>query len=147
MIYNNKRTGTFAEFTIDGLFDFESLENDEIIDKFLNEIIKKLDDTRGVFLPKSMMKLLSDADLDIFLFSTFDDRISKEIRESLFVVQENKSVVNEYGVEYRVEYVGINKTIVSYDKEPGRLSVFNIPTKSFSGDSVVSTVDFMEEIF
>ena len=109
-IYENETTGTFIEFSVDDID--ESLPEDAIIDKFM-ERIKLFDDRKGIQLPKPLLALLSDDEMDLFLLAAYNDSYAKAIENMLYVAPKDSFVVDKNGIEYRVEFVEKRKTLIS----------------------------------
>ena len=141
-IYNNKKTGTFAEFSV------ESISNDltvpDAIDAFM-KIVKSFDDKEGVFLPPVLLKLLSDNEINFFMLAAYNEQICKDIEQMLYVVQDDMIVTDEFKTQYRVEYTGKEKSVISFDSL-NNLEIFNVPNSTIK-DGVISLKNCKEEIF
>jgi len=125
LIYNNKKTGTFAEFTVEGID--ENLSESEIIDAFM-ERIKTFDDTKGIYLPKALLSLLEDREFDFFLLAAHSEEYCNALEQMLFVVKYNEYIIDQHNTKYNVEYVGKYKTVISFEAVDN-LAIFNIPTE------------------
>jgi peptide subunit release factor 1 (eRF1) len=141
-IYNNKETGTFAEFSVEELGD--GISANEAIDAFM-KIVKSFDDTKNVYLPESLLKLLEDEEIDLFMIAAYDKSTYKKIEQMLYVVQNDLIVVDEYKTKYRVEYIGKTKSIISIDMLDN-LEIFNVPSAAIK-KGTISIKDCKEELF
>lgn len=142
LIYNNKKTGTFIEFTVEDID--ENLSDSDIIDAFM-EKVKTFDDTEGILLPETLLALLEDKELDLFLLAAYNEQYCNEIEQMLFVVKYDEHIKDQHGVEYRVEYAGKYKTVLSFETIRD-LAVFNIPTKGII-EGAFDSVECNKELF
>jgi hypothetical protein len=142
LIYNNKETKNFIEFTVDGID--ENIPEEKIIDLFMHRI-KTFDDNKGIKLPPVLLSLLSDEELDLFLLAAYNKDIYKRIEKMLYVVKYNNTIVDQHGTKYNVDYVGKFKTVISFEMADG-LAVFNIPTSELR-KSVFSLNTCSQEVF
>ena len=126
-IYNNKKTGTFAEFTVDEID--ENISEDEAISIFM-KIIKTFDDNKNIKLPIALLTLLEDEELDLFLLAAYSEEYCNTIEKMLFVVKYDDFITDQHSTKYKVDYVGKYKTVISFEMVNG-LAIFNIPTEEF----------------
>ncbi|WP_457750316.1 hypothetical protein [Sulfurimonas sp.] len=141
-IYNNKKTGTFAEFSVENIKS--DLSVPDAIDALM-EIIKNFNDKDGIFLPSALLKLLSDGEIDFFMLAAYNERICEDIEQMLYVVQDNVVVTDEFKTQYRVEYIGKKKSVISFDSLDN-LEIFNIPNSTIK-DGIISLKECKEEVF
>ena len=132
LIYDNPKTETFAEFTfVDGN---ASMSESEIIDAFMKKV-KTFDDTQGITLPQDLLIMLSDEELDLFLLSAYNKEYFQAIEEMIYVVKEDTTVVDKYGMQYSVDYVGKSKSVLTYETITG-LSMLRVANDLIEGGVV-----------
>ena len=120
-VYDNKKTGTFAEFDMNvdpNLSDVEKIN-------YVIDVISKFDDSLGITLPKELLVLLTDEELDFFLLVAYNEQYKNTIEQMIYLLKYDSSVVDNNGVEYKVEYVGKYKTVLSLESLT-TLSLFNV---------------------
>ena len=141
-IYNNKETGTFAEFSVDSIGD--ELSPSDAIDSLM-QIIKSFDDTKGIYLPSALLKLLTEEELDIFMTAAYSKELCKQLEQMFYAVQYDLVVVDEFKTKYRVEYIGKSKSVISLDTLDN-LEIFNIPS-SMIKNGTIDIRECKEEVF
>ena len=134
-IYNNKETGSFAEFTIKEVD--ENLSDEKAIDALIG-IIKTFDDKKGIFLPQELLLLIEDEDFDLFLLAAYSKEICNRLEDMFFVVKYNQTIIDQHGMKYNVDYIGKKKAVISFETIEG-LAVFNIPAQDLYQGTFDST--------
>ncbi len=138
LIYDNPKTETFAEFTF--IEDNALMSESEIIDAFMQKV-KTFDDTQGITLPPDLLIMLSDEELDLFLLSAYNEEYFQRIEEMIYVVKEDTTVVDKYGMQYSVDYVGKNRSVLTYETISG-LSALRVANDLIEG----GVVDFRDVV-
>ncbi len=132
LIYDNPKTETFAEFTF--MNGDAGMSESEIIDAFM-QTVKTFDNAQGITLPPDLLVMLSDEELDLFLLSAYNEEYFQAIEEMIYVVKEDTTVVDKYGMQYSVDYVGKSRSVLTYENMSG-FSVFRITNDLIEGGVV-----------
>ncbi len=142
-LYYNSKTGTFAEFSIKGID--KKTEPSRAIELFLSSVAS---DEIELRLPDSLLKLLTDKEIDLFMLSPYEKRFLQALEDMVFVA--NESVLYDaHSNPYHLEYIGKNSSIVSIDTLDS-VEVFSVPSNAIKGNMIdlseVSHMDFGSDI-
>jgi len=138
LIYDNPKTETFAEFTL--MNGDAGMSESEIIDAFM-QTVETFDDRQGITLPADILIMLSDEELDLFLLCAYNEEYFQAIEEMIYVVKEDTTVVDKYGLRYSVDYVGKSKSVLTYETISG-LSMLHVANDLIEG----GVVDFRDVV-
>ena len=138
LIYDNPKTETFAEFTL--MNGDAGMSESEIIDAFM-QTVETFDDRQGITLPADLLIMLSDEELDLFLLCAYNEEYFQAIEEMIYVVKEDTTVVDKYGMQYSVDYVGKSRSVLTYESITG-LSMLRVANDLIE-DGVV---DFRDDL-
>ncbi len=118
-IYKNVTTGTFAEFELADVPPESSVE--EAIELFMQRV-----KSEGVkALPKELLALLTDAELELFALASFNEECYTKIEESLYIQKRDSYYYDKYGFRYIVAGVGIKDAVLCYEQQDGRLLILH----------------------
>ncbi len=118
-IYKNVTTGTFAEFELADVPPESSAE--EAIELFMQRV-----KSEGVkALPKELLALLTDAELELFTLASFNEECYTKIEESLYIQTRDSYYYDKYGFRYIVAGVGIKDAVLCYEQQDGRLLILH----------------------
>ncbi len=127
-IYHNRKTGTFAEFSMD--IDMQDSNPKSAIDTLLSIIMED----KELILPDSLMKLLTQDEITLFLMLPYSAEYKAAVEDMLFL-SSNEIVYDEHHTPYNVEYIGKTRTIISYETLSD-LKVFNISSSAIVDNQI-----------
>lgn len=112
-IYYNTTTGTYVEFELDGVDDSFSVE--EAIEAF-KKVVVNLGLPEATPLPKIVLVLLEDEELDLFLLAHANEHYLKKIEDMISIKKANDYYTDKYGFVYTIEGVNKNDALLSYSE-------------------------------
>ncbi len=125
LLYHNEETENFIEFEVEGIDD--SFTEREIIDAFM-EIVKSFDDSSNISLPKELLMMLQDKELDLFLYAAYAPKLLESLSNMIYVVKHDKFIPDQYGTLFKVDYIGKTTSVLSYEQIDS-LNMFSVPTQ------------------
>ena len=122
-IFFNEKTGTFIEFTMTNIAN--NTEPLKAIELFLSSIVS---DT-NLILPNSLLKLLPDRELDLFLLAPLDSKFLKALERMIFV-SVDKTIHDIHEIAFNLDFIGKYDSFIS--TKGLQFATFTIPTNTIN---------------
>ena len=121
--YINEITGTFVEFEVDDVPPQSSYL--EAIQIFMQRV-RNLGNIDAKPLPKELLHLLPNEEIDLFFIAGLNDSAYREIQSRLFVQKRDEYYYDKYGFRYIVAAVGITDATLWYEQQDATLLKLHI---------------------
>ena len=127
-IYHNRKTGTFAEFSME--IGEENSHPVNAIDSLLNIFLENTE----LVLPNALLKLLTEDEINLFLMLPYSEEYKAAVEDMLYVSSDG-IVYDEHQTPYHIEYIGKNRTIISYETLDN-MKVFNVASSAIHNHKI-----------
>ncbi len=140
-LYMNEKTGTFAEFELEGVSPSSTPQ--EAIAIFMQRV-KTFGEEVATPLPQALLEVLTNAETDLFTLANYSEGYHKSIESMLYIQKRDSYYYDIYGFRYIVAGVGVQKAILWYEQQDGTLLKLHVKPEQLEEEGTKLQVQYVE---